>query len=87
MATRVAFDVDLMLADVASRGWSVNDLVGAVSRLKPIRGQRPPSYQTIYRFFRGDGQTAKTAKWIARALGRNVDRYIRVRAHEEVGSR
>jgi hypothetical protein len=77
MTSRVEFDIALISADVASRGWSVHDLVAEIRRVAKKDGKRPPAHETVYRFFRGTHQTARTAKFIARALGRSLDRYIR----------
>lgn len=51
---------------MALKGWNNSDLARASDL----------SAQTISRFLRNDGQTAKVAERIARALGYTVRRYF-----------
>ena len=64
---RVVFNVQQIAEDMASRGWSKLDLAKR-ARLSDM---------TVIRFLRGERQTSKTAKKIARALGhQDARRYI-----------
>ena len=63
---RLQFRTDLMLDDLALKGWSKFEL----SRRAHV------SDQTVFRFFNGEFQTAKTCKKLADALGRSTRRYI-----------
>lgn len=71
----VRFSGQLMAEDCARKGWSKVDLANAAG----------VSDMTVIRFFRGQGQTAKTAKALAAALGHDVDRYL-IPSREEVAS-
>lgn len=62
----VEYDLDLLLADCAAKGWDDKDLA-AKARVSKMR---------VSRFFDGSFQTPKTAKAFAEALGRSVRRYI-----------
>lgn len=59
---------------MAIRGWSKLDLA---KRAKVAD-------MTVIRFLRGDQQTAKTAKKLARALGYSVRRYLISSSHKAV---
>lgn len=63
---RVHFNTQLLAEDMAIKGWSKLDLANAADI----------SDMTVIRFLRGENQTAKTARKIARALGYSVRRYI-----------
>jgi len=62
----VEYDLTLLRADCAAKGWDAKDLAAraGVSKMR------------VSRFFDGSFQTAKTAKALADALGRSVRRYI-----------
>lgn len=62
----VRFNVQLIAEDMAAKGWAKLDLAtkAAVSDM------------TVIRFLRGEVQTARTAKKLARALGFSVRRYL-----------
>jgi len=60
------FNLSLMRQDMAAKGWLNTDLA---------RSARV-SDMTVSRFLRGDRQTARTAKKLARALGYSVRRYL-----------
>ncbi len=62
------YDVDRMELDMVLRGWS---------RLELAR-QSGLSSPTVYRYFSGDCQSAKTTAKIAAALGYPVRRYIKI---------
>ncbi len=62
----VRFDVQLIVEDMAAKGWNKLDL----ARVAQV------SDMTVIRFLRGEHQTAPTAKKLATALGRSVRRYI-----------
>lgn len=62
----VTFDLMLLAEDMAVKGWSKLDLSKAAG----------VSDMTVIRFLRGERQTNRTAKKIARALGYSVRRYI-----------
>jgi len=66
-ATEPRFNVALMAADMAERGWQQKDLAAAAK----------VSAMTVSRFFRTADpiQTNKTAGKLAGALGRHVRRY------------
>jgi transcriptional regulator with XRE-family HTH domain len=63
---RIAFDAQLMAEDMVRKGWHKLDLAKR-ARVADM---------TVIRFLRGERQTAKTAKKLARALGHEVDRYL-----------
>lgn len=66
METRKArYDVALIEDDMARKGWLSTDLAKAAGLAD----------MTIGRFLKAEVQTARTAKKIARALGRPVSRY------------
>ena len=70
------YNVDLVKQDMDLKGWLPVDLA---------RASRPPlSHMTVGRFLRGERQTARTAKKIARALGYDVGRYYVATAAEAV---
>lgn len=60
------YDTNQIAKDMALKGWLNVDLARAAG----------VSSQTVTRFFREDGQTARTAERIARALGYSVRRYL-----------
>jgi hypothetical protein len=62
----VAFDTDRIEADMAVKGWLRSDLA-ARANVSPM---------TVTRFMRGEFQTARTAKKLAKALGRSVRHYL-----------
>ena len=66
MATDVKFDGQRMAEDIALRGWLPVDLA---------RKARV-SDMTVYRFIRGERQTAPMAKKLAGALGYSIRRYL-----------
>lgn len=61
-----AYDVAAMQTDMFSRGWLVIDL----SRAAGV------SHMTVARFFDGRHQTPRTAKKLAKALGRSAKHYL-----------
>lgn len=63
---RIEFDSQLMAEDMALKGWNKGDLAN--------RAQ--VSDMTVIRFLRGESQTARTAKKLAKALGYTVQRYL-----------
>ncbi len=63
---KASFNVQLMADDMALKGWT---------RAELARRARVAD-MTVIRFFRGEGQTAPTAKKIADALGRPLKRYL-----------
>lgn len=65
-STPIRFDGALMAEDVARKGWKPIDL----SRRAGVADM------TVYRFLRGERQTAPIAKKLARALGQSIDRYL-----------
>lgn len=67
METRkVRYATDLMVEDMAARGWLPTDLAR----------EAKVSDMTVGRFLRSDVQTARTAKKLATALGRSIRRYL-----------
>lgn len=76
METRkVRYDVGRMVEDMALLGWLPVDLA---------RKARV-SDMTVSRFLRGDVQTARTAKKLAKALGYSIRRYL-ISSREAVAS-
>lgn len=67
---RIEFNTRLMAEDMVRKGWHKLDLAKR-ARVADM---------TVIRFLRGERQTAKTAKKLAKALGHDVDRYM-VSAH------
>jgi plasmid maintenance system antidote protein VapI len=63
---RPSYNVTLMLADMAVKGWLDTHLAKSAK----------VSAMTVSRFLRGDVQTAPTAKKLAKALGYSVRRYL-----------
>lgn len=63
---RARYSVERIVADMTLRGWNQSDLARAADLAQP----------TVWRFLRGECQTAKTAERIARALGYSVKRYF-----------
>ena len=63
---RVAFNTQLMAEDMARKGLNKLELAMKAG----------VADMTVIRFLRGESQTGKTAKKLARALGQKVDRYI-----------
>ena len=55
-----------MAEDMAAKGWLQTDLAR----------QAETSHMTVGRFLRGDHQTNRTAKKLAKALGYSVRRYL-----------
>lgn len=62
----VVYNVALMKADMAAKGWLPVHLADHAS----------VSAMTVGRFFSGESQTAPTAKKLAEALGKSLKRYI-----------
>ena len=65
-APRPTYDVAAMVRDMSNKGWMQTDLARAAQ----------VSDMTVTRFFRGERQTARTAKKLATALGRALRNYI-----------
>lgn len=65
-ARPVEFNAQLMVEDMARKGWTKLDLATRAG----------VSDMTVIRFLRGESQTAPTAKKLARALGYSVSRYL-----------
>lgn len=63
---RVTYNVPMVVADMAEKGWLPTHLAAAAGL----------SDMTIGRFLSGEVQTAPTAKKIAGALRRSIRRYI-----------
>jgi transcriptional regulator with XRE-family HTH domain len=65
-ARRAQWDVQLMSDDMAAKGWSKRDLAfhAKVSSPTPVR------------FLNGTSQSAGTAKKLAKALGKPLERYL-----------
>lgn len=66
MATAYSYNVDLLAEDIALAGWLPIDL----ARKAHVADM------TVYRFLRGERQTARVAKKLAAALGYGVRRYL-----------
>lgn len=66
MDTGVRYDVPKMQADMAEKGWLPTDLAR----------QAGVSDMTVSRFLSGERRNPRTAKLLAKALGRAVRRYI-----------
>lgn len=64
--TASRFDLDAISQDMLAKGWLQTDLARAAG----------VSDMTVTRFLRSERQTARTAKKIARALGRSVRHYL-----------
>jgi plasmid maintenance system antidote protein VapI len=62
----VSFDVALLAADMARKGWN-NSALAARARV---------SGMAVGRFLSGQVQTAPMAKRLAKALGHDVSRYV-----------
>jgi transcriptional regulator with XRE-family HTH domain len=62
----VQFNAQLLVEDMSAKGWLPTDL----AREAGVSGM------TVTRFLRGDHRTPRTAKKLARALGRPVSRYL-----------
>lgn len=65
-ASPVKFNAQLIAEDMAIRGWQKVELAEKAG----------VADMTVIRFLRGERQTAKTAKKLARALGYSVRRYL-----------
>lgn len=63
---KARYRVDRMVSDMTRRGWNVMDLAR----------ESGLSHMTIRRFFDGIARTPKTAKKIALALERPIERYF-----------
>lgn len=74
-ATPIQFNAQLMAEDMAAKGWTKLDLANRAG----------VADMTVIRFLRGERQTAPTAKKLAKALGRSIERYL-VRSSEAVAS-
>lgn len=61
----MTYDIELMEADMARRGWIAQDLAREAN----------VSHMSVSRFLRGKG-TARIAKKLAIALGHQLKRYI-----------
>ena len=66
MATARKFNAQLVADDMTLRGWLPVDL----ARHADVADM------TVYRFLKGQSQTARTAKKLAEALGQTVERYM-----------
>ena len=66
MATGTRFDGQRMADDIALRGWLPIDLARKAG----------VADMTVYRFLRGERQTAPMAKKLAEALGYSIRRYL-----------
>jgi transcriptional regulator with XRE-family HTH domain len=66
MRATVRFKVQALQEDMAAKGWLQRDLARAAH----------VSEMTVTRFFRGEFQTARTAKKLAKALGQPIRRYM-----------
>lgn len=62
----VSFNVALLTADIARRGWLPIDL----ARRAKV------SHMSVGRFLRGERQTPRMAKKLASALGQSLERYV-----------
>jgi len=60
------FDTSAMQGDMAAKGWLPVDLARKAG----------VSHMTVARFFSGEFQTARTAKKLAKALGRSLRSYL-----------
>jgi len=72
-ATPIRYNAQLMAEDMAARGWTKDELAKRAG----------VADMTVIRFLRGESQTAPTAKKLARALRRNVRRYLISTANNE----
>lgn len=63
---RARYDVQALADDMAAKGWLAMDLAREAG----------VSHMTVGRFLRGDHQTARAAKKLAKALGYSVRRYL-----------
>ena len=72
-AAKVRFDWQLMAEDTAAKGWTKLELADRAG----------VSDMTVIRFFRGEQQTARTAKKLSRALSQSVQRYIIKAVHPQ----
>lgn len=70
---RIGFNTQLMAEDMVRKGWHKLDLAKR-ARVADM---------TVIRFLRGERQTAKTAKKLARALGHDIDRYMVLPQHQQ----
>lgn len=75
-ARRVEFNAQLMAEDMTRKGWTKDEFANRAG----------VSDMTVIRFLRGDSQTAPTAKKLAKALGRSMDRYLIPASSEAVAS-
>lgn len=66
VAPRVTYDVELMVHDLAAKGWMKKDLASRAG----------VSAMAVTRFLRGERQTPRMAKKLASALGYSVRRYL-----------
>lgn len=72
LTPRVAFNTQLLAEDMAVKGLNKLELAQKAG----------VADMTVIRFLRGESQTGKTAKKLARALGQSVERYL-IRADEK----
>jgi transcriptional regulator with XRE-family HTH domain len=63
---QVKFNGRLMAEDIAAAGWSIDECAR----------QAKVNYRTVYRFLRGEVQTARVNKRLATALKRSPARYV-----------
>jgi transcriptional regulator with XRE-family HTH domain len=63
---RIAFNARLMAEDLAAKGWT----------MLTLSQKAGVADMTVIRFLRGERQTAPTAKKLATALGRSIERYL-----------
>lgn len=74
-STVIRFNAQLMAEDIAAKGWSPAEF----ARLAGVADM------TVYRFLDGTSQTAPTAKKLAKALRRPIERYL-IRSSEAMAS-
>lgn len=73
-STASAYDVAMLEADMAAKGWLPVDL----ARRADV------SHMSVGRFLRGEVQTARMGMKLARALGYSVRRYLVAQSGEAV---
>ena len=66
--TAARYNVALIEKDMTGRGWQPVDLAAK------CRPRTAPS--SVTRFLKGEVQTARMAKRLAKALGKPLDRYV-----------
>lgn len=63
----ISYDTQLLAEDMAEKGWLQTDLAAKAG----------VDDMTVMRFLKGQRQTARTAKKLAKALGKPLRRYLR----------